>query len=70
LWPCSKTATAGHFLDYKYVMTANTIPGTQTTPFGIVITDIKIFYSHAERTIDLVEMRRLWIDKQLTRKDQ
>jgi len=51
-------------------MTANTIPGTQTTPFGIVITDIKIFYSHAERTIDLVEMRRLWIDKQLTRKDQ
>lgn len=48
----------------KYVMQANTIPGTTATEFGIVIANLQVFYAHAERTVDLVEQRRLWIQKQ------
>ena len=45
------------------------IPGTSTVYVGlnkvaIIITDLEMFYTHAERTVDLVEQRRLWILKQ------
>jgi len=45
------------------------IPGTSTVFVGehkraTVITDLQVFYAHAERTVDLVEVRRTWILKQ------
>jgi len=44
------------------------IPGTTTVVYTnssqvIQITDLKQFYAHADKTIDLVEQRRLWIIK-------
>lgn len=62
------------FLRLKYYMRANIrehidlIPGTSTiyydnTKVGIAITDLQVFYTHAEQTVDLVEVRRLWIEK-------
>ena len=44
-------------------MQANTIPGTTQTQYGLMIVDIKIFYTHASATVDLAEQRRLWIAK-------
>jgi len=44
-------------------MQANTIPGPQHTQGQLVIVDIQVFYAYAERTVDLVELRRLWILK-------
>ena len=44
------------------------IPGTSTVYVGMhkvatVITDLQVFYAHAERTVDLTEVRRTWIAK-------
>ena len=44
-------------------MTANTIPGTTRTEYGIQITNLKQFQKYSQTVVDMVEIRRLWTVK-------